>query len=225
MKNTELHNVYNKIKYIISGCRTFDDALLMCQPFDFNKQEKDLIHSVINVKQYNNIIDIRTFLKLMDEINELKYKDDAYETINQIMKRTTDTIQLKTLMRIANTKQIKPYFISLKEKAHENNINTITKKCPHAGCKHEHIGNKNTDYVICGYTINDGYDWKGCGRDWCFKCEKILCKSWDSDQLFLQFNRIHDQKCCKKHAHNNNNNYPNEYCHCDADYIQRTKTL
>ena len=43
----------------------------------------------------------------------------------------------------------------------------------------------NIEYVICGYiNSNKGYDWNGCGKDWCAKCNKMLCKSWDLNQLW-----------------------------------------
>ena len=58
----------------------------------------------------------------------------------------------------------------------------------------------------------NGYDLKGCGRDWCFKCEKILCKLWEQDSLFLEMNRYHTKDCCKKHSIKNNKNYEKDYC-------------
>ena len=73
----------------------------------------------------------------------------------------------------------------------------------------------NTAYVICGYPdANRGYDWKGCCSDWCFSCGKMLCKTWDRDDLNVESNRFHDDECCKIHAKKNGHSYPKDYCNC-----------
>lgn len=211
-----LSTVYKKIKYIISGCRTLDDAIMMCQLFNLNKKEKDLITSVINSIRYDSqVMDIKTFFSNIKEINNCRYQEEAYDIINTLIKKTADPVQIRTFQRLAKTKQNRPQYVSLKE-IRENNANhIITKQCPH--CAHSCAGTRDTDYIVCGYT-DHGYDWGGCGCDWCFKCEKILCKSWEADQLFLPINRIHTEKCCKKHAAKNNNNYSNDYCQCTSNY-------
>ena len=65
----------------------------------------------------------------------------------------------------------------------------------------ENVLNPDTDYAICGYNeeTNEGYDWNGCGCDWCFKCGKILCKKWQANDLFILTNtynlgKIEDEK-------------------------------
>lgn len=94
----------------------------------------------------------------------------------------------------------------------------ISKKCPH--CNHTNYANIDKNYIICGYN-SDGFDWIGCQRDWCFMCEKLLCKRWEEDHLFLPLNNIHDNKCCKKRAIKMNKKYPDDFCSCNNAYICR----
>lgn len=211
-----LDATYNKLKYIISGCRTLDDAVAMCHIFILSKQEKDLMTSIINSKRYDNqTLDLKNMIIQIKEINNCKYREDAYDLINIAMKKTCDAVQIRTLQRLANLKQSKPQFISLKEIRDRNASQIITKQCPH--CGHNCSGTRETEYLMCGYTEN-GYDLIGCGRDWCFNCEKILCKSWENDQLFIPINRTHDNKCCKKHSVQYKNDYPRDYCQCNLSY-------
>ena len=61
--------------------------------------------------------------------------------------------------------------------SNKNKISLYRAKCPH--CMHVNIINERTTYSICGYNdIMIGYDWEGCGRDWCVTCGKKLCKKW-----------------------------------------------
>ena len=93
----------------------------------------------------------------------------------------------------------------------QNNQYNISKKCPH--CFHILNMPATTQYVICGYHNSTyGYDWNGCGRDWCFHCNKMLCKRWETNNLHLQMNRHHDDECCLIHAQENNYKYPDDYC-------------
>ena len=86
----------------------------------------------------------------------------------------------------------------------------INKTCPH--CNVNLSVPKDSQYIICGY-INDEYDWLGCGHDWCGKCNKMLCKSWDKDNLNMIENRNHNNSCCKKYAKENNINI-DLFCNC-----------
>ena len=206
---------YKKIKSISSGCKTLDDALFICNNNDLNKMEKEILFSILHSKKYNNdILDIKSMFKYINEINEYKYKEDSYEFIDKISKKTNDPAQIKTFQRIANMKPNRPQYITITEIRKRNIM--IPKKCPH--CNHICYGTDDTTYLICGYT-QSGYDWEGCGKDWCFKCGKILCKSWDNDQLYLPINRVHDKTCCKKHAKNNKKKFPDDYCQCNSNYI------
>jgi hypothetical protein len=205
---------YKKIKSISSGCRTLDDALFICNNTNLNKFEKDLTLSIIHSMKYHNILDIKTMLKYINEMNNYKYKEDCYDLINNIMQKTNEAVQIKTFQRIANLKPSRPQYVTLKDIRDKNII--MPQKCPH--CHHMCYGSDDTSYIICGYT-HTGYDWEGCGKDWCFKCGKILCKSWENDQLYLPINRIHDKTCCKKHAKINNKNYLDDYCQCNTNYV------
>lgn len=224
--NNDMNNnlFYNKIKQVLSGCRTLDDAIYMCDALNLNKKDHDIMMTVVNAMKYDSkIIDINSMMKHIKEVNACKYKDDAYDKIDVVFKKTNDPVQIRTLQRFANMKQNKPLYISIKE-LRDRESEIIIKKCPH--CGHDCTGTNETNYIICGYIDNgymeDGYDWKGCGHDWCFHCEKILCKSWENNQLYLPINRYHDKKCCKKHANSNNKKFPEDYCKCptsfDSDY-------
>ena len=76
--------------------------------------------------------------------------------------------------------------------------------CPH--CNNKNYGSIGSPYMICGYTPR-GFDWKGCGKDWCFRCEKLLCKKWEINSLHFELNRIHTDECCSKHANEMGNVY------------------
>jgi hypothetical protein len=86
----------------------------------------------------------------------------------------------------------------------------VCKKCPH--CGHINENARESNYIVCGYGF-DGFDWKGCGKDWCFRCEKKLCKKWDTDALYVMSNRKHNYYCCKSYCDKNNDDL-NEYYKC-----------
>ena len=178
---------------------------------------KNLIYSIINGKRYDSVLDFKTIKSIIETVNEYQCIDESYEIIEMYSNKTYDPIQKRTLIRITKNKLLKPYnYIETNHKFNNNiieDLNIITKQCPH--CNHNCFSDINTMYIICGYTnSHTGYDWKGCGKDWCFKCGKILCKSWDINQLFLEMNRIHDTNCCKNHSKENNKQYPEDYCQC-----------
>jgi hypothetical protein len=207
---------FNKIKYILSGCKTLDDAIMICNMFNFNKKDNDIIMSIINAMKFdNNIIDINSMLKYIKEVNDCKYKEDVYDILDNLFKKTNDPVQIRTLQRFTCLKQNKPHYITMKELREKNAEILISKRCPH--CGHICSYTSDTTYTICGYTDN-GYDWEGCGCDWCFKCDKILCKNWENDQLYLPINRSHDKKCCKKHASLHKKKYPDDYCQCPTSF-------
>lgn len=217
--NNNLDVVYNKFKHIISGCNTYEDALLFCNSTNLNQREHDIVMSIINSQKFDNItIDTISFVKLLTNVGTFKYKEDVYNVIDNIKKKLTST-HLKTLMRIADMKLCKPQDVSLKV-SHEKSIidDEQMKKCPH--CGHYNVFPKNSKYVICGYPEN-GYDWIGCGKDWCFECEKMLCKSWDVHKLQEVTNRCHDGSCCMSHASRHNHDYRLKYCQCSNENVKR----
>ncbi|AYV78249.1 MAG: hypothetical protein Edafosvirus7_41 [Edafosvirus sp.] len=207
--------VYYKYKYIFSGLKTFEDAYLFYNKLinipdkKLPKEHKDIIYSYILGKKYDTVFDFKKMIEILKELDECKYREDTKEIVDNFLKKITDITQIKTIMKIVHSKPMMPHITQkqMKEKVQE----LITKKCPH--CGHKCSLSKDNDYVVCGY-LDNGYDWKGCTKDWCFKCGKMLCKSWENDQLFLSINRVHDEKCCKKHANGSGKKYPDDYCQC-----------
>jgi hypothetical protein len=216
---------YNEFSNILSGCRTVLDAYHFAEIYiKKNPEMKGLVYSMVNGKRYESIMDFKTVKSVIESLNECQFRDDADEIIELYSKKTFDSIQKRSLSKISKNKPSRP----LNYQKHETklNINTdekinlVSKMCPH--CGHPCTTSVDSTYVICGYIdIRSGYDWKGCGKDWCFKCGKILCKSWDTNQLFLEMNRYHDHECCKNHAKENSRQYPEEYCYCENQNVKR----
>jgi hypothetical protein len=127
-----------------------------------------------------------------------------YDLLTKIKTSNLDTIQRRTLDRLIKIRNI----TVLKN---TTNIVKLTKQCPH--CRKSTTELATTTYLICGYESN-GYDQYGCRNDWCFQCEKKLCKNWHTDQLFNKLNRSHDTICCKHHATKHKYMYPMDYCMC-----------
>lgn len=222
INNKELYDFYYKYKPVIMGARTTNDAIFIINKLDINQKFRNILLNLINGINYPNILDNTEFIETFAEINNIKYKEDAYEFINKIMlRKTNDLAQIKCLTRKANKKPLKPQYILLKDIYKPVNT-TIDKSCPY--CNHICKGTEATDYMICGYGEN-GYDWEGCGKDWCFRCDKLLCKSWDIDQLYIQENRLHDSECCKKQATDKKKNYLSEYCQCNNTAVKRNVCL
>jgi hypothetical protein len=206
---------YREFKYIISGCRTLFDAIYFGDLYTKRHPEmKELVNNIINGKRYEKILCFKNMKMLSEKILEEKYREDAEDLINYNAIDKTDLTQIKTLMRLARNKPSKPYEIK------KINPKLIDKRCPH--CSKINTYDMNKSYIICGYTDDHvGYDWHGCGKDWCFKCDKMLCKTWDKNSLFITANRYHNSECCKKHAKENNKNYIEEYCQCNNTNVNR----
>jgi hypothetical protein len=216
--NTQLHNIYNKLKYNILGSKTKEDAYSLLEKYKLDTKGYNLMISLINGKKYDHALDNENMKKYIRDIAACRYKEDSYELISQILLQTSDIAQVRTFTRIADMKQNKPQYVSMKELRQTNKENTVTKKCPHCGYKC--LLNRLTTYVVCGYG-ESGYDWEGCGKDWCFRCGKMLCKTWEQDQLYLPTNRFHDSKCCRKHAIIYGYKYPENYCKCRNIFVCR----
>lgn len=218
INNPNLFNQYNKLKYNILGSKTKEDAYFILEKYRPDTKCYNLMSSLVNGKKYDHALDNETMKKYISDIFSIKYKEDAYESISQILPQTSDIAQIKTFTRIADMKSNRPQYISLKEIKKRNKENIITKKCPH--CAYKCSMPKDTVYIVCGYS-DSGYDWEGCGKDWCFKCGKMLCKNWDQDQLYLPTNRFHNSKCCKKHSIQFGHSYPENYCRCSNAFVIR----
>jgi phage FluMu protein Com len=216
-----INNAYNIFKNILSGCKTMVDAIYFVDKIiKLCPESRDLLIGMIHNKKYDKSYDIRSMAHVLNQLDLQLYREDIDEFIDKNIKSHVDLIQLTSLIRLSKFKSIKIHdkqdkqinvtFNNISNDANEYDY--ITKKCPHCGIQVRL--NNMIEYVICGYIDNNkGYDWNGCGKDWCAKCNKMLCKSWDHDQLFITINRSHDKKCCEKYAHDNNINYE-LFCSC-----------
>uniref|UniRef100_A0A6C0EA43 Uncharacterized protein n=1 Tax=viral metagenome TaxID=1070528 RepID=A0A6C0EA43_9ZZZZ len=212
-----MEEIYITFKHILSGCRTYLDAFYFANIFTtLYPDSSELISGMINGKTYETIIDMRNMKNMLEFSNTSEWKEDIHEEIDKLLKGGADNTQHRTFSRILRYKPSKPNNANV-FKIHSDiialNSIKVTKQCPH--CGKDHCDFEDADYVICGYSDPKlGYDWIGCQKDWCFRCGKKFCKSWNDDQLFIESNRTHDGVCCEKHAKNNNFNYPDDYCQC-----------
>lgn len=189
-------NDLNEIKSLINSAKDMTN----------NDVEKLLLDSLVNEDRYQNSMNIDKFKLYLDIIDFIYYYNDAVVIIDDIELNNKDKSQIKTLKRLIQNKPIK-------------NVNNVSdyksifyKNCPHCGKKNP--GTLGTTYIICGYN-NKGFDWKGCGHDWCFKCGKKLCKNWNNNMLFNKANRFHDGKCCKHYANLIGDIYNDTFCQCN----------
>lgn len=218
-------NKYVEFKNILSGCRTILDAYYFAELYiKKNPEMKGLVYSMINGKRYDNALDFKTMKSILDSLNDCEYMDSAREIIDMYTSKNIDNTQIRSLLKISANKPIRPPNKIDNEKVisvvSNDKPNLITRPCPH--CSHLCSVDPGSEYVICGYTnMKVGYDWKGCGKDWCFLCGKILCKTWDTNELFLEMNRYHDSECCKNHSRENFRKYPEEYCSCQSKHVNR----
>ena len=224
--------IYNIFSNILSGCRTMLDALHFAEKILKNNEEyKELIIGMIHNKRYDKVLDFRTIAHTLNELNEVEYREDIDEFIDKNLKNNIDNIQLNSILRLSKVKTIKtnkivnePKKIKLNSVLSDindasskifevNNNISIHKSCPH--CNLSLDIPKDSIYVICGYlNTKKGFDWLGCGKDWCGKCNKMLCKSWEQDNLTEDKNRIHTVDCCRKYAKKNKID-PKLFCSCD----------
>ena len=215
INNDKNREFYEKYKYIFHGIKCQEDCSIIMDKLNLSNFEKKLIISIMDGNILRKCFSLSEMKNIIKEIYDIKYREDAFIMLTNLMDKTQDLAQIKTFTRIANLKKTKPLQLNNEIKI---NLNLETKKCPH--CDHKNSFPKNINYVICGFGEN-GFDWYGCGKDWCFKCGKILCKSWENDQLYIEENRFHNFKCCKEHSIMNKNNYSEDYCKCNNDYVNR----
>ncbi|AYV83546.1 MAG: hypothetical protein Hyperionvirus8_30 [Hyperionvirus sp.] len=215
INNAVLSDQFNKLKYIVVGSKTKEDAICLLESFRVDMRCYNLLLSYVNGKVYSRAFNFVEMKKYIRELAGCAYRENAVEVLGQILPMTSDSAQVRALTRIAESRPVKPQYISDKRRW-RNSI--ISKKCPH--CDYKCSSSRMTIYIVCGYGEN-GYDWEGCGRDWCFTCNKMLCKTWEQDQLYMPTNRCHDGRCCKKHAALTGNKYPESYCRCNNVYVAR----
>jgi hypothetical protein len=199
--------LYNELINVFSGCRTTQDALYFFKLMTLINPECFLLAKQIMLgKKYDySIINFETIENILSNSAKYKYNDDINYNI------TKDEIQLSALHRILINKPNKTPSLQLEY---------IKKECPH--CKFVTSALASTTHIVCGYIDKKtGFDSKGCKKDWCFKCEKKLCKQWIDDSLCVESNKIHDFECCKKHAEANNIKYETNYCQCVSPFVNR----
>ncbi|VBB17866.1 hypothetical protein YASMINEVIRUS_329 [Yasminevirus sp. GU-2018] len=209
-ENITHKDVYNQLKAIFDGCDTILDALPFGNYYiDKYPHMKSMIVSYMNGRSYRDVVDIKTKQSMMRDTDAIGTRDEALIFMAKQTDKTTDDVYKKTLERLASRKNYRKREVKVREP-----VKYISKKCPH--CSHVLNMPENTQYVICGYhNTSQGYDWNGCGRDWCFQCGKMLCKRWETNSLCLQMNRHHDEECCSKHARETGRKYPDDYCQCN----------
>lgn len=189
---------------LFEGCDSIIDAKnyssLLCRLYPENKET---IESYRDSFAYNDNIDLSSKLYAITSLANTSTKKDAEILFDTFKTKTTDKILVRVMRKMVTSKR------DIKR----NIDNRIVKKCPHCGISTKL--NKNETYVICGYTSSKrGYNMKGCGNDWCFKCNKRLCKNWNTHTLSVESNRKHDSECCRIDAEDKGLEYDVEYCHC-----------
>lgn len=209
---------YNIFMTFIKCVKSNDDRIHIYNIYSSKIKDnkiKILMKGFVNTNNNNYCIGVREFINLISKFNKFKYRDDVHELVSYIFKRTVDQIQRNTVIKIIG--YMSPKKLNVENKIISvNGNNYIEKACPH--CNKKVKSTKNTTYIICGYS-DTGFDWEGCGRDWCFRCGLKLCKSWYVNELFVHNNRFHDDKCCKLCAYKNNENYKDTYCKCKKIYV------
>jgi hypothetical protein len=220
VNNNDLKNMYIKLKVVLSGCRHISDAYEISNTFIKKyPQYKNLIISYINGKSYSGVMSIKMIQSTIKDIIILKYADEVSDLVETIYDgKNVTNVQKRTFIRLGKMKNIKPYMKQTYQS--RSSSGDISKNCPH--CGYTKTTGKEENYVICGYDVNiNGLDPKGCGRDWCFTCGKLLCKEWPEHSLFLEGNRYHNKRCCYKHSVENKKDYANDYCQCSNNYVNR----
>lgn len=216
--NSTHKEIYIQLRAILDGCDTVLDTIPFCNMYaEAYPHMKSMIFSYANGRIYNDNIDIKTKQNILNDVMLCDTKEDAVNLISIAMDRSTDDVYKRTMERLANRKHYKKI-----DHTSNNTLVNVCKKCPHPHCNHIANMPEDTQYIICGYTNpNHGYDWNGCGKDWCFQCEKMLCKSWEINQLHLAMNRTHNDECCAKHASVNGHRYPDDYCQCNNSHVHK----
>jgi hypothetical protein len=204
----EMNDKYIQYKHILSGCSTIQDARYFADVMGKKHPEmKNIYHSMASGKKYYNALDIETVCNILNTLEKCSNVDEAREVIRNIKKThytyNYDSLFERVLKSLPINSDIQP--------AKVIKLAKIGKSCPH--CDIEYHLPPETGYVICGYTGN-GYDMKGCSKDWCYKCGKMLCKAWHEHMLYDERNQIHNKECCEQHAIKTKNSWPDDYCRC-----------
>lgn len=211
----EFNNKLNSVNLYSKAIDVYNDYVV--KTTDVSIQQ--LMKSLIDENKYKKKLSKDDLFKLIDKINNMEFRDDCVDIFNDIFTYTNDDAQINTIKRVIGMKQMKPDLVPLSNLRNLSKKDVIlSKPCPHCGM----MKTESSDavYVICGYGTK-GFDWKGCGFDWCFECGKKLCKCWNVNLLYNLKNRFHNDKCCKSHALKTGANYPDEYCQCRNKNVMR----
>jgi hypothetical protein len=216
------YKIFIEYKDKIFDIKEINDAISLIEQAKTktsNPTELKLLVSLLNKNRYQITMDLEKFKLYIDIIDIIYYQNDAQRIFDDIKDIITDSAQINTLLRIIKKKPFRK--IQTLELDLMQNQNYQMKTCPH--CRLKNTAIEGTSYIICGYTSR-GFDWKGCGRDWCFKCGYKLCKNWNIDMLFNRLNRYHDSKCCKIYSLKLNDDiYPDNYCFCFNENVNRNR--
>ncbi len=195
---------------------------------DINEIEKKLIDSLIYKENYTKKLPYEKFKMCIETINNIKYKNYTNDVYDELLELTDQKSQVDTIKRLIYKKSNSfGYLCNNNDNNNDNdndqdidNNTKITKRCPYCSKSYSDYYS-TTDYVICGYS-SKGFDWEGCGHDWCFKCGKKLCKCWNINELYNKLNRYHNNRCCRLHAYKTDSSYPEDYCYCgDNKHVNR----
>ncbi len=216
------YKLLNEFNKKLKNTKLHSEAVILCNDYIAKTSdviECKLMESLIDKNNYKKKMRRNEFNKFISDIQKIEFREDAEDTIKNIYDYTEDQAQINTIERIINKKPLKPNVISLQDiRDNYEKPKLISKNCPHCGM--EKLERSDYDYVICGYG-SKGFDWHGCGFDWCFTCGKKLCKCWNVNHLYNVKNRYHNGKCCKSHAIKTCAAYPEEYCQCRTKFVQR----
>ena len=206
--------------HILNGTVSKHDAINAIRkyaPFEYY----DLYLTFVSQKS-NNVISNFEFVMDIDMIEKMSNIEKCNDVIDKLKSSTDDIVQINVLERIKNIKNNDDFIVScVNDNAH------CKRKCPF--CDNVVNGNViDTRYVICGHGLycdmfsnENKYAYfmnknsiSCCGNEWCFVCEKILCKNWTENKLYDINNRKHDEDCCRTHAQKYSKMYPFDYCQC-----------
>ena len=210
----------DKYKLLFLSLNNINDINKMCNLLELKEEDKIEIYNYFNTINLPKKISHDDFCQLLNDLNSLKFREDVLENLYKLGNKTTDSAQIKTIIRIANIKPEKYTNLDLTQIKEKNKWFYLKQKCPH--CSILNIIDFEGEYSICGYNdIKYGYNWEGCGRDWCTRCGKKLCKKWNENNLYVLENRFHDSECCRIYAKKNNANYLLDFCHCYNNFVNR----
>jgi len=216
-----MDEILKKYKILFNGFNNINDIDRLSNFLNMSQEEKNIIINYFNTLYLPKILSIEDFESVLKSLSKLKFQEDVLENIHKISLLTNDKTQLNCLYRLALSKENKlKYFNPTDVKSKTKNFGLL-KKCPH--CGHENNIHPFSSYAICGYNnIHEGYDWYGCGRDFCSDCGKKLCKKWNENYLFVEENRLHNNECCLTHAKQHDYEYTTDYCQCLNKNVNRS---